>query len=136
MSRIYLKISNVKARPHRSSLAVSANPLRGVLLVRAFQSNGLTSRPGFATREAGGAIRRDFFDKFSEPPPVSPANRFVRDLATARAARQVARPGSRLEQDGEIEGNVEPLEMDRAASRPAGPGDALDPGGPLRPQGS
>ncbi|MBX3731104.1 MAG: membrane integrity-associated transporter subunit PqiC [Verrucomicrobiae bacterium] len=94
--------------------AVSAKPLPGVLLVRTFESNGLTSRPGFVTREAGGAIRRDFFNEFSEPPPVLLANLFARDLAAARAAQQVARPGSRLEQDWEIEGSVEALEVGRA----------------------
>lgn len=94
--------------------AVSARPLPGLLLVRSFEANGLTARPGFVTREAGGQVRRDFFNEFSEPPPRHVANLFAADLAAARAASQVARPGTRLEQDWEIEGTLDALEMDRS----------------------
>lgn len=94
--------------------AVSARPLPGVLLVRTFEANALTSRPGFVTREPGGQVRRDFFNEFTDLPPRLLANLFAADLAAANAASQVVRPGTRLDQDWEIEGMLDALEVDRA----------------------
>lgn len=94
--------------------ARSARPLPGLLLVRTFDANGLTARPGFVSREATGEVRRDFFNEFSEPPPAHFANLFARDLAAAAAAQQVARPATRLEADWEIEGTLDALEVDRS----------------------
>lgn len=94
--------------------ATTARPLPGLLLVRTFDANGLTARPGFISREATGEVRRDFFNEFSEPPPAHFANLFARDLAAAGAAQQVARPATRLEADWDIEGRLEALELDRS----------------------
>jgi ABC-type uncharacterized transport system auxiliary subunit len=95
--------------------AAAARPLPGVLLVRVFDANGVTARPGFVTRGPGGEIRRDFFNELTDPPPVHLAELAARDLAAAGAAAQVVRPGTRLDQDWEIEGVIETLELHRAA---------------------
>lgn len=95
--------------------AVSARPLPGVLLVRTLESNALTARPGFVTREPGGQLRRDFFNEFTDLPPRLLANLIAADLTAAHAASQVVRPGTRLDQDWEIEGVLEALEVDRTA---------------------
>ena len=98
--------------------AVSARPLPGVLLVRTFEANALTARPGFVTREADGQVRRDFFNEFSDLPPRLVAGLFAADLAAAQAAAQVIRPGTRLDQDWEIEGVLEALEVVRPRTGP------------------
>ncbi|MFN0069255.1 MAG: ABC-type transport auxiliary lipoprotein family protein [Limisphaerales bacterium] len=92
----------------------AARPLPGVLLVRTFEANALTARPGFVTREADGQVRRDFFNEFADLPPRLLATLFAADLAAANAASQVVQPGSRIDQDWEIEGVVQALELDRS----------------------